>query len=362
LLTFFEQQKCYNWGYVVFAYERLGFEMESRRDFKRQQKKKPKRFLKIFSVIILLLVLGGGAYAYYAYDAIKATAGKMHLNLLPSSGEKTDVSNGKPINILLLGVDERPGDVGRSDTMIVVTMNPKTKSMLMTSIPRDTRTEIVGYGEQSKINSAYAHGGVGMSMKTVENFLNIKIDYVTKINMEGLVDLVDAVGGITVDNKIDWYDEGYYKKGYHYRKGKIHLDGAQALGYARMRHLDPRGDIGRNERQRQVITAIVEKGKSLTSVTHMESILNAVGKNVKTNLTFDDMKTMVGSYRQCRDHIYDYEVQGDPQMINGGSYIVVSDEEKQKVHDMIQAEKDGTLDMSKYKNTDSSTTNGSSGQ
>jgi len=326
--------------------------MESRRDFKRQQKRrrKSRRFLKIFITLIIILILGGGAYAYYAYDSIRETAGKMHLNI---GGKDTPVvSDGKPINVLLLGVDERPHDVGRSDTMIVMSLNPKTKSMLMMSIPRDTRTEIVGYGEQSKINSAYAHGGTTMAMKTVENFLNINIDYVVKINMEGLVDLVNAVGGITVDNKIDWYDEGYYKKGYHYKKGTIHLDGAQALGYSRMRHLDPRGDIGRNERQRQVITAIVNKGKSFTSVTHMQEILDAVGKNVKTNATFDDMKNLAAGYRQCRDHIYSYEIQGDSQMIGGGSYIVVSDEEKQKVHDMIQDELNGTLDMSKYKSTD----------
>lgn len=334
--------------------------VESRRDFKRRKQSKPKRILKILSVILLLFALAGGAYAFYAYNALKDTAGKMHFNLLPTSGKKTDISNGgKPINVLLLGVDERPNDRGRSDSMIVATLNPKTKSMLMTSIPRDTRTEIVGYGSKGKINSAYAHGGDEMAMKTVENFLNIKIDYIVQINMEGLVDLVNAVGGITVDNPLDWHDEGYYRKGYHYRKGKIQLDGAQALGYSRMRHLDPKGDIGRNLRQRQVITAIVDKGKSLTSVTHMQDILNAVGNNVKTNLTFDDMKSMATGYRQCRNHIYNYEVNGDPEMINGGSYIVVSEQERQKIHDMIQDEKDGKLDMSKYTSSNS-TTNSSS--
>jgi len=326
--------------------------MTTRREYRRK-KRKTKKFFKILMFIILILLIGGGAYALSTYNAVKDTVGKMHLNL---GGKNTDISRGgKPINVLLLGVDERPHDVGRSDTMIVATLNPKTKSMLMTSIPRDTRTEIFdsngnGNGTYGKINSAYPHGGIEASIATVENFLNIKIDYVVKINMQGLVDLVDAVGGITVNNKIDWYDEGYYKKGYHYEKGVINLDGEQALGYARMRHLDPRGDIGRNERQRQVIEAIINKGKSLTSVTHMREILHAVGNNVKTNLSFDDMKSIAVNYRQCREHIYNYQVDGDPQMINGGSYIVVSEEEKQKVHNMIQDELNGTLDMSKYKN------------
>lgn len=335
--------------------------METSRELKRKQKKKKKskRLFKIILLVILVLLIGGGAYAVYTYGAIKSAAGQMHIDL---GGKKTSLTESKPINVLLLGVDERKHDVGRSDTMIVATLNPKTNSMLMTSIPRDTRTEIVGYGETSKINSAYAHGGGGqggmeMAKKTVENFLDIHIDYVVRINMEGLVDLVNAVGGITVDNPIDWYDEGYYKKGYHYVKGEINLDGAQALGYARMRHLDPKGDIGRNLRQRQVITAVINKGKSLSSVTHMQDILNAVGSNVKTNFSFDDMKAVVVNYRQCRDHMYNYEVQGDSQMINGGSYIVVTDEEKQKVHNMIQDEKDGTLDMSTYKTSDNNKTN-----
>lgn len=316
---------------------------------KIKNKSKKKRFLKILGIVILLLVLAGGGYAYYVYNAVKNTANKMHLDFKPTSGNRADLASGDtPINVLLLGVDERPGDRGRSDTIIVATLNPKTNSMLMTSIPRDTRTEIVGYGETSKINSAYAHGGVSMATKTVEKMLDIKIDYVAKINMQGLSDLVDAVGGITVNNKLDWYDEGFYKKGYHYKKGEIQLNGPQALGYARMRHQDSRGDFGRNERQRQVITAILNKGKSLTSVAHMQAILDAVGSNVKTNLTFDEMKSIATNYRQCRDHIYDYEAYGTTSTINGASYVLVSQDERNKIHTMIQEEKDGTLDMSKY--------------
>jgi LCP family protein required for cell wall assembly len=321
--------------------------MESRLERKKRRKKKKRRFKKFLLFLILILLIGGGVYFLNAYNAIKATAEKMHLNL---PGKRTDISNGnKLINILLLGVDERPHDVGRSDTIIVATLNPKDHSMLMTSIPRDSRTEVEGHG-LTKINAAYAYGGLPLAKSTVEHFLNIKIDYVAKINMQGLVDLVDAVGGITVDNPIDWYDKGFYKKGYHYRKGEIELNGPKAIGYVRMRHQDPRGDIGRNYRERQVIQGIIDKGKSVTSVTHMQSILKALGDNIKTNLTFDDMKSIAFNYRTVREHIYNYQVQGDPQMIDGGSYIVVSEEEKQKVHNMIQDELNGTLDMSKYQN------------
>ena len=134
------------------------------------------------------------------------------------------LSDQEPFSILMLGVDERDGDKGRSDTMIVLTVNPQKKSVKMLSIPRDTRTEIVGHGTQDKINHAFAFGGAKMSMDTVENFLDIPIDYYMKINMEGFKDIVDAVGGVTVQNDLDFSSDGV-----HFAKGSHTLNGKDAL-------------------------------------------------------------------------------------------------------------------------------------
>ena len=331
----------------------------------RRQKKRPsksKRIVKVILALLLVLVLGGSAYAYYFYDSLKSTANRMHLTLNGADQAQAKVNATKPINILLLGVDQRPNDPGRSDTMIVATLNPKNDSMLMTSIPRDTRTEIAGRGTMDKINAAYAYGGSKMAVKTAEKFADIKIDDVAVVNFQALEDLVDAVGGIKVNSTISWIDEGYYKKGYHYKKGEISLNGKQALGYVRMRHLDPRGDFGRNERQRKVIQAIMDKGASLTSVTHMKEILDALGSNIKTSFTFDGMKSMVQGYRNTRDHVYTYEVSGQNERINGIFYLNVPQSERDKVHQMIQDEKDGTLDMSKYDNSSKSTSQSSTSQ
>lgn len=235
-----------------------------------------------------------------------------------------------------MGVDERKNDRGRSDTLIVMTLNPQKEKMQMVSIPRDTRTNIVGKGTMDKINHAYAFGGTKMAINTVEQFTGIPIDYFIRINMEALSGLVDAVGGITVDNHLDWYDEGYYKKGYHYKKGKIELDGPKALGYVRMRHLDPNGDFGRNQRERQVITAILHKATSISSVTHYQDILNTLGNNVKTNLTFQDMMNIRANYRSCLSNIENYEIKGTGQKINGIYYLIVPDEEKAKVTHMLK--------------------------
>src|SRR5690606_29205840 len=108
------------------------------------------------------------------------------------------------------------------------------KSMKMVSIPRDTRTEIIGKGFQDKINHAYAFGGPEMAIDTVENFLDIPIDYFVQVNMESFKDIVDAVGGVTVNNSFS-FNAG----GYTFNEGQISLNGAEALAYSRMRYEDP---------------------------------------------------------------------------------------------------------------------------
>ncbi|MDL5042049.1 LCP family glycopolymer transferase [Heyndrickxia coagulans] len=296
-----------------------------------------KKIMMSFLSLIGIVIIAGGAYAYYIYNSAKAAADKMHETVKSTSITTTASSqNGQPISILLLGVDQRKNDPGRSDTIIVMTLNPKKGTTQMISIPRDTRALIAGRGTMDKINAAYAYGGTEMALETVENFTGMQMDYYVRVNMKALKELVDAVGGITVNNTIDWYDEGYYKKGYHYKKGEIHLNGAQALGYVRMRHLDPEGDFGRNKRQRKVIEALIQKATSITSVTKFTSILNTLGDNVKTNMTFNDMLTIEKNYRNAANKITQYEVKGTNTTINGVYYLSVSDAEKEKVAQMLR--------------------------
>ncbi|TGA97540.1 transcriptional regulator LytR [Sporolactobacillus shoreae] len=297
---------------------------------------KKKILLTIGSIIVVLFAAGAG-YAWYLLHSVQSAAGQMY-ETTGGKGNTQALAQKKPISLLLLGVDERQNDRGRSDTIIAATLNPKTNTMQMISIPRDTRTEIVGRGTVDKINAAYAYGGVKMAEDTVKNFLGgVPFDFYIKINMQGMSALVDAVGGVTVNNKLDWYDEGYYKKGYHYARGTITLDtGAKAMGYVRMRHLDPQGDFGRNQRQRDVIAAIVNKMSNVSSISHFSQILAALGSNVKTNLTYDDMKNIALNYRNAKKNTINYEVKGQGTMINKIYYLVVGNAEKQRVHDMME--------------------------
>ncbi len=305
--------------------------MEESQTRKRKRKKpKKKRAFKIVMGIILLLILGVGAYAYSVWHSVEKTFTQTHeplkRDVSEKRSEKVSFSDKDPISILLLGVDQRAGDRGRSDSLILMTVNPKDQSMKMVSIPRDTRTEIVGKGTTDKINHAYAFGGVDMAVNTVEKFLDVPVDYYVQVNMESFKDIVDAVGGVTVNNDLDFnYD------GYSFKKGQLTLDGKEALAYSRMRKEDPRGDFGRQLRQRQIIEGVIEEGASVQSLANYGNILDAIGTNVRTNLTFDDMKQIQSNYKDARHNVEQLQVDGQGEKINGIYYYAVSDATRQEL-------------------------------
>lgn len=293
-------------------------------------KKKKRTGLKIFLIVLALFVVGVGAYGYSIYHNLSKAANTVHapIDRTPEVKRPVDLelSKKEPFSLLMLGVDQRAGDKGRSDTMIVMTVNPEKKSMEMLSIPRDTRVEIVGKGFEDKINHAYAFGGVEMSMNTVEKFLDIPIDYYVKMNMEGFKEIVDAVGGVTVDNDLDFTIDGF-----HYAKGKLDLNGAEALSYARMRYDDSRGDFGRQMRQRQVIQGVMNKGANITALWKYDDILKALSNNVETNISFDEMKDIQKNYGEARHNIEQVQIAGSGSTINRVWYYIVPQAEREKV-------------------------------
>lgn len=305
----------------------------------RSRRNKPKRkWLKITAGLLLVLFLGVGAFVFSVYNEARQTvAQKIHepIESIDSSVGKEKVKGKESINILLLGVDQREDEKGRSDALMVLSLDPADDSMQLISIPRDTRTEIVGRGVEDKINHAYAFGGTDMAVETVENLLEVELDYYVHMNMEGLTEMVDAVGGITVTNELDWVDDGYYEKGFHYAKGPLELNGDQALGYVRMRKQDPAGDFGRTARQRQVIQAVINKGANVASVNKIDDMMQVLGNNMSTNMDFQDMQNLLMGYTDTRKNSESYQLQGTGTTINGIYYLVVSEEEISKVHGML---------------------------
>lgn len=281
------------------------------------------------------MIIGGGIYAYNIYSSVSKTLDEVHKPLKRDENNKQEekISKSKPVSILLLGADERGADKGRSDSLMVITLNPQTNSMKTLSIPRDTYTEIVGKGKKDKINHAYAFGGVDMSVATVENFLNIPINYYIEVNMEGFKDIVDAVDGVDVNNDLEFTQDKH-----HFAKGNIHLTGDEALAYTRMRKADPRGDFGRQMRQRQVMQAVIKKGASFSSLTNYGDVLNAIQKNVKTNLTQDQMFEMQKNYKDCLKNSEEIQIPGDGHKAADGIwYYYVTDHAKQELTNKLKA-------------------------
>ncbi|WP_409271315.1 LCP family protein [Neobacillus sp. SCS-31] len=291
---------------------------------------KKKRLLLIALSGFIALFLAGGSYAFTVYHSLSKAADTMHAPIervqSPKRVKQATIEKQQPFSVLLLGVDEREGDRGRTDSMIVLTINPNLSSVKMVSIPRDTRTVIAGRGGEDKINHAYAFGGVEMAMETVEQFFDIPIDYYVKVNMEGFSGLVDAVGGVTVTNPFAFtYGEDQFSK------GEIALDGESALNYARMRYEDPKGDFGRQERQRAIIKSVLDKGASISSLANFDKISAELGQSIKTNLTVDQMVGIATNYKGAAKNIYQIELNGTGKKINAIYYYLVPEEERQRV-------------------------------
>lgn len=287
--------------------------------------------------IIGILIVGGGAYGYHIYSNVSSTLDAVHKPLDRDKSDKrdkkVDVSDNKPISILMMGVDQENNGTGRSDSLMLFTLNPKTKSMKITSIPRDSYTEIVGKGKKDKINHAYAFGGIDMTVKTVENFLNVPVDHYIEVNMAGFKDIVDAVGGVDVNNDLE-----FTSRDSHFAKGNIHLDGEAALKYTRMRYEDPRGDFGRQMRQRQVIQAVIKKGASVSSLASYGDVLKAIEKNVKTSLTQDQMFDIQKNYKDCLQNSEEIQIPGDGHKAADGIwYYYVPDAAKQDLTNKLRA-------------------------
>ena len=292
-----------------------------------------KKIIGMFLGFVLVTVIGVGAYAFTIYQQSTQTLAKTYKKI----GEETKVIEAtEPLTILLMGVDtgnvERTDKwVGNSDSMILVTVNPKTKKVVMMSLERDILTKIQqpdGSVMEAKLNAAYATGGAELAISTIQKMMNIHIDRYVMVNMHGLQEMVDAVGGITVNNTLGFPISIQDQEPFNTISigvGEQKLNGEEALVYSRMRYQDPEGDYGRQKRQREVIQKIVEKILSVNSVSHYQEILKALSDNMQTNIeiTTSTIPQLMG-YQDSFKNIESQQLRGEDAMLQGGSYQIVT--------------------------------------
>lgn len=288
-----------------------------------------KVFLWILGIAVTLIMIGGGVAAF----ALHNTASKIHsMDNSLSKASDTKTSAGKPVSYLLLGTDTGAlgrTEKGRTDTMMVMTVNPNAKTTTMVSLQRDTKITIDGMTE--KLNAAYALGDAKQAMTTVEQLLGIKLDGYLLVNMKGMEQLVDAVGGVTVKSPLTFsYEE------YSFTENKdVTMNGTEALAFSRMRYDDPRGDYGRQIRQQLVIEAVMNKLKADPKSALNNDFLDAVSDNVRSNISLTSMRNLATKYRDAGETINRDQMTGTGVMINGVSYQEMSQDEITRVHNEI---------------------------
>ncbi len=195
-----------------------------------------------------------------------------------------------PFNMYVSGIDTSGtiGNISRSDVNMIVTVNPKTKTILMTSIPRDYYVQLGTIGEYDKLTHSGLYG-IEETTATIESLFGIDINYFARVNFTTLVNLVDALGGITVES-----DFAFSKNGYDFVVGENYLDGNAALTFARERYSFVDGDNQRVKNQQAVLSGIIRKATSSTAIlTGYNSILNSLEDNFQTNLTQKDITSLV---------------------------------------------------------------------
>lgn len=293
-------------------------------------------FWALFVFVILAII--GSIYIKDRYDAAKKTANKIYnaSNITKARDVNAVLKEGKPVSILLMGTDT--GALGRTfqgrtDTLMVVVLNPTKKTMTIVSIPRDAEVAVYGYEQYfpSKINSAYAYGGSATAIKTVQKYLNVPIDFYATVNMGGLENLVNAVGGVDVNPLLTFsYDNQSFTKG-----TTTHMNGTRALAYVRMRDDDPLGDYGRQARQRQVLTKLAFKSTKLVNLLN-DGFLKTLTKQMTTDLTFNDLLYLGTKYRVATHHMKTYSLQGSTELIDSQDFEVVSTSEKQHITNILR--------------------------
>ena len=281
-------------------------------------KKSKYGIVKYILILIVVFILSGMVGAFFANALIdnKSDYKENEKKGLLVARDKATV--------MIMGVDERADDVGRSDTLMIATLDPEKNQAAILSVPRDTRVKISGHGFD-KINAAYAYGGRQLTQKTIENLLNTHIDHYIKINIHGFTKIIDALGGIDIDvEKRMYYEDPWDDDGGLYidlQPGMQHMDGKTAITYVRYR--DEEGDIGRIKRQQNFMKAVMDKLVSPTIIPKLPSIVSAVSDSVETDMSVSEILSFIGTLQEAKNNgLKSDMIPGKPVYIEDVSYWV----------------------------------------
>ena len=282
---------------------------------RRSRRKKNKSWLP-WILLIASLFLAVAAGAIFASSSLFDKPDTAKNDKLMSAKDKTIV--------MLMGVDQREDDIGRSDTLMIATIDPKKKKAALLSIPRDTRVKIKGHGFD-KINSAFAYGGYKLTQDTVEKLLGVRMEHYIMIDVHAFQRIIDAIGGVDVDvEKRMYYEDPWDDDGglvIDLYPGEQHMDGKTAMTYVRYR--DEEGDIGRIARQQKFMQAAMDKLSSPAIITKLPAIIKEIFNAVETDLSLKQMLEFAVSVKDAQKNGLSTEmVPGKPMYIDEVSYWI----------------------------------------
>ncbi len=284
----------------------------------------------LWSVFLVVFVTGGLFFGYLFYASVRDIVAYGNLPFL-FGGSLSQAHAGSPedpapdpvplptgrVNVLLMGIDRREGEKGpwRTDTMILLSLDPASKTASMLSIPRDLWVPMPGYNMYERINAAavygesygYPGGGLEYAKRTVQYNLGVPVDYYVRIDFAGFVKAVDAIGGIDIDVPETIVDNQYPTPDYGTMRlvieaGPQHMDGDLALKYARTRHSNRHGDIDRARRQQQVIRAVRDKVLKLKfPLQRIPELLKTLGSSVETDLSVSQILSLAKAAQEVKD-------------------------------------------------------------
>ncbi len=312
----------------------------NRKNYRKTKAEKKRTVIKVIALLVVSLLICFSAYGIYlvkkaqsAVDTAFESAGNENENVEPLTDN---------ISILFIGVDDseergQSDDNIRSDALILATLNNKDKSVKLVSIPRDTYTYIPDSGKEDKITHAYAFNGPSSTIESVEELLDVPVDYYLRMNFDAFIEVVDALGGIKVEVPYDIteQDENDSQNAIELKEGIQFLDGSEALALARTRHYD--NDIERGKRQQMILESIMNRALSVGSITKYGDVFEAVGDNMKTDLSFRNISSLFEYAKNGKPDIETITLDGYDDMSTGIYYWKLKEESLMEIQDVLKS-------------------------
>lgn len=268
----------------------------------------------------MFIAFAFAVFFYIGFTAACLTAEKPDLNYITGDDLVIDAPPAvldDMITVLVVGADKRPNDVGRSDTILLCFLDTKNKRVQVLSVPRDTYITIPRSGEKTKVNHAYAYGGIPLLDDTLEQYLGVSVDYYVSVNFNGFTELIEALGGIEIDVEKRMFTP---EENIDLQPGLQVLNGKDALGYVRFR-ADGLGDIGRVARQQHFLKVLAEKLMNIGTAWKIPKLADIFMENVETNLTAGEILSLYNTYKDVDLNALNLQmVPGKGEYINGVSY------------------------------------------